>query len=454
MRRTIGCRGFGLAFTIALWAVASAAGIACAQSAATQPTSASTAPTFIESAVTTAPAAETPEAPVSSSPSFVPHPEGDIALSLKEASDQPAGVFPNGPASLVYPAWRQATDYLRDKYNLSLGAEMDYVYQAATGGTGTRYGSGMYTSLFGSWRLAGTPDSGNEGFLKFKGVYQFQIGDQPPAALGGQIGSLWKTSDSFNERSPQIAQIFWDQHLFNNLFVIDAGKLDPTNYYATNISDNDKQFFMSDAFSGIPAVGAPNNGLGINATFNPASWFYVTGGFQELQGTDSLEEVQDFFSDFNVFSAAEFGFRPNFPGLGAGNYRFTFWNAEGIPQRGTPADHGFDMSFDQFVAPHLVSFFRYEYDNGDLTGFRELATTGIGAFGPFISKLDVCGLGLAWGQPSKEPSREQTGGEAFYRLQITPEEQFSVGYELMVDPSNSPHDNVVGVFWTRFRILF
>jgi len=299
-----------------------------------------------------------------------------------------------------------------------------------------------------------TSDGENNGYLKFKAEYQWQIGNQAPSALGEQIGSLVKTTKGFGEKSPSFAQLYWEQHISKNVFILDLGKLDATNYYSDNVAAGDREYFMNAAFSAIPAIATPGNGLGVNAKFTPIPWFYLTAGFQQQQGTDSIHQVENFSSDFDIFSSAEVGFRPVISGLGQGNYRFTFWHADDIPDKSLESDHGFAGSFDQVLSPRWVTFSRYEYDNGELTGIRQLVTGGIGCRPELISSQDIFGVALAWGQPAQESDREQYEAEVFYRLQISLTEQLSIGYQVIADPTFAPHDDVVGVFWTRFRILF
>jgi hypothetical protein len=83
---------------------------------------------------------------------------------------------------------------------------------------------------------------------------------------------------------------------------------------------------------------------------------------------------------------------------------------------------------------------------------------GIFPYGPvslvYLSKQDVWGVALAWGEPAKENLFEQYTAETFYRIQLSPANQFSVGYQVVLNPALAPHDETVGVFWARFRILF
>jgi len=396
-----------------------------------------------DSSTTTAPSA---------APAFVAYSEGNIDQNLKEARNQAAGIFPYGPVSLFYPLWKQQTDNLGKKFGLYFGLETDLVYQGASHGPGDRNAGGGYVALFGKWRLIGTTDGENNGYLKSKVEYNWQIGSEAPAALGKQIGSLWGTTKGFGEDPPCVSQLYWEQHFFGGAFVFVVGKIDPTNYYAYNTWENAKQFFMNAAFSNIPAVGAPGNGLGMNAKYTPFPWLYLTAGFQDQQGTITSPGFNTFFTDFDLFSAGEIGFTPNVPGLGEGNYRFTLWHADAVPTQSKPSDEGFVLSFDQRITPHMIPFVRYEYANGALTGIKQLMTGGFGWQGRLLSKQDVCGVALAWGQPTDD-KRNQWTAETFYRVQLSPANQLSVGYQLIVDPTNSNED-AVGVCWVRFRVLF
>jgi len=425
---------------------------------ATQSTQPATAPAVQAPELTLMPPpdaddiAAAPTTQASEPEKFAPHPPNDISLTLKESYRQPAGLFPYGPISLAYPLWKQTTDSLRDGFGFSLGAETSLVYQGATPGPGDRSAGGGYTALFGSWRLLGTPDARNNGYLNFKVDYQWQIGSEAPKALGGQIGSLWNTTKGMGETPVQVSQLFWRQGFLDSLFVFDLGKLDPTNYYSTNVWSSDRQFFMNAAFSTAPAIAYPGSGLGLNARFNPTTWLYLSAGFQDQQGSESRAGFNT-FGDLDLFTVAELGFTPRIAGMGPGNYRATFWHADAVPSESERSDQGFALSIDQAITPQVVPFARYEYNDTDLLKVHQLAAAGIGLHGHFFSEEDVCGIGFSWGQPSKSGLRDQYAAEAFYRVQVTHTDQFSVGYQLILDPSNSGED-AVGVLWLRFRILF
>ena len=387
---------------------------------------------------------------------YAPQASSNIDLSLKEVRSQREGIFPYGPVSLVNRPWKRAAKWLRDNLGLEVGTETDLVFQSATRGPGRRDAGGGYSAFFGKWRLLGENDGINNGYLKFKVDYQWQMGDQAPRALGGQIGSQWRTAKGFGENAPSFVQLYWEQHFLKDTFVLVAGKIDPTNYYATNLWADDKQFFMNAAFSAAPAVGMPGSGFGTNLKYTPYSWLYLTAGAQDQEGNldNTSPSVVSFFRDFDLFSAAEIGFTPKVPGLGQGNYRFTAWHADGVPDTQKPSDEGYALSLDQAVNAHVIPFGRYEYDEGRLTGIRQLLAGGVGLHGAYLSKQDLCGVAFAWGQPAKAGLLQQYTAETFYRVQLSPANQLSIGYQLIINPANAPHDETVGVFWLRFRILF
>ena len=90
-----------------------------------------------------------------------------------------------------------------------------------------------------------------------------------------------------------------------------------------------------------------------------------------------------------------------------------------------------------------------------MNGIENMVSGGtLDGEGKLISKSDVIGAGGAWGEPSNSTLRDQFAAEFFYRLQVSPDNQFTLGYQVIFDPSNQPNDDVVGVFEVRWRITF
>jgi hypothetical protein len=77
---------------------------------------------------------------------------------------------------------------------------------------------------------------------------------------------------------------------------------------------------------------------------------------------------------------------------------------------------------------------------------------GVGYRGMFLSRSDILGAAFSWGEPTKQGLRSQYATEIFYRLQVSPDNQFTIGYQWIIDPSNDPTEGTVGVFELRWRL--
>jgi carbohydrate-selective porin OprB len=371
---------------------------------------------------------------------------------LKEAKLRPAGLFRYGPVSLIDPYWKGLNEQA-DRVGLKLGLTYTAVFQAASGGPGERQAAGGDVGLFGNWRFLGEANGRNNGYLYFYSENRHELFSEiPPASIAGEIGSLWKTTNGFNEEPLVMRDLYWEQHFGGDYLIVRAGKIDPHAYYNSNYWQSDSKYFMNRAFSSFPVRSFPGDGLGMNMTIRPADWVYISSGFQDAQGQKTSAGFDTFFGDFNLFSAMEVGFTPRIAGLGKGTYRFTGWYRDAGESDGRPHDAGFDLSFDQELGRHLIPFFRYGYGEGNIEKLEHLVSAGLGWQGDLFTKSDVAGFGMSWGRPSDDELRAQYAAEVFYRLQISPDNQLTVGYQMIVDPSFAPDDHVVGVFEIRWRV--
>jgi porin len=309
--------------------------------------------------------------------------------------------------------------------------------------------------LFGNWRLLGGKDDPNRGFLYFAAENRHELFTPiAPADLKGEIGSLWKTTDGFNQQSLTLREIYWQQQVGGDRLIIRIGKLDAKNYYSSNYWQSDNKYFLNEAFSFFPVRASPSNGLGANVTAKLDDCFYVSAGFQDAQGKKTTGGFDTFFGDFNLFGAGEIGFTPKIEKLGRGTYRVTAWYRDAGETTGSPHDAGFDLSFDQHVGDHLIPFFRYGLAEGNVNGIEQMIAGGVGWEGKLVTTADVIGLGGGWGHPSDHSLNDQYVAELFYRLQLSPDNQLTLGYQIIVNPTFQPRDEVVGVFEARWRVAF
>jgi carbohydrate-selective porin OprB len=407
---------------------------------------------LVASTANAQPAGTQPADTMASALTLSPTAPDTIDEDLAEAAARPAGLLKYGPVSLIDPLWKQLNQKTQE-FGLNVGLAYTMVYQVASGGPGDRDAAGGDIDLFGDWRLLGAKDDPLRGYLYFAAENRHQLFTPiAPGALGGEIGSLWGTTNGFGEQSLALKELYWQQHFGGDRLIVRVGKLDPENYYNSNYWQSDSKFFLNKAFSSFPVRAFPGNGLGVNITAKFDSQWYLSTGFQDAQGKKTEAGFDTFFDDFNLFGAGEIGFTPTIKDLGRGTYRFTAWYRDAGKSDGKPHDAGFDVSFDQHVGPHLVPFFRYGWGEGNINGIEHMVSAGVGWEGDLVTKSDMLGIGGAWGRPSDHSLNDQYAAEVFYRLQVSPDNQLTVGYQVIIDPTFAPDDDVVGVFELRWRI--
>jgi porin len=386
-------------------------------------------------------------------PSFPPAPD-NIDADLADATQRPAGLLRFGPVSLIDPVWK-GLNKETDKFGLRVGLAYTLVYQAATGGPGDRDAAGGDVDLFGDWRLLGGKDDPVRGYLYFAAENRHQfLTSIAPAALDTEIGSLSGTVNGFGEQHLALKELYWQQHVGDDRLIVRVGKLDAENYYNSNYWQSDSKYFMSQSFSSFPVRAFPSSGLGFNVTAKLSDLWYVSTGLQDAQGKKTEAGFDTFFDDFNTFTALELGYTPTFEGMGKGTYRFTGWYRDHGESTGTPHDTGFTISIDQRVSEHLVPFFRYGFGDGNINGIDQMVSAGVGWEGELLTDADVVGLAGAWGHPSDGDLDDQFVAEVFYRLQVSPDNQVTVGYQGIFEPTFDPERDVVGVFEVRWRVSF
>jgi porin len=402
-------------------------------------------------------------------PATSPPPEPDAAASPEpdeatEAARQPlpeqAPTDPLPPTGIeeeldqIRPgvAIKKQFDKLAAETNFRIGIANTFLFQQATGGPGNRSAAAGDLDLLAKWTAigAGTKDT---GILNFASEYRYQIGDQPPSALGGQIGTLLGTTNGFSERPMVVKELYWDQRLFEDRFRFAVGRIDPENLFGGHRLQSANTFFLNKAFSTNPTVVYPGQGLAGAAQLKPVPWFYIDGGITDANGKATVSNFEGFFEDHEYMLFSEAGLTPTIEGLGAGRYRLAVWHVDSREDADKPSDQGITVSCDQDVGKTFIVFLRYGYSDGDVTGVSNSVQGGVG-IKDVLGKENMLGLAAAWSEPSAEGKRDEKVLEVFQRFQITETIQFTIDVETIFDPSNAPGDDVLGVFSARLRISF
>ncbi len=340
---------------------------------------------------------------------------------------------------------------LQKETGLKLGFAYTMLFQQASAGPGDRNAGGGDLDLLANWQLIGR-DTKNVGELNASFEYRFQIGSQPPSALGPSIGTLIPTSNGFSERPLIVKELYWNQRLFNGVLRLIAGRIDMENYVGGQRMQSANTFFLNKAFSSNPAIAYPSIGLGAGGAVLPTEWLYISGGVADANARTTQTGFNTAFDTGQLFSFVEVGVLTDIPDLGKGRQRLAVWHTDARPQDGKPSDEGYSLTLDQDFGQDFTAFIRAAHSKGNLTNVKWLVEGGVGLKGVIGNDGDFSGLGVAYAQPPT--GRAETIVEVFHRFQLAPRTQFTLGIQGIFNPGNAPQDAALAVFEARLRFTF
>jgi porin len=355
--------------------------------------------------------------------------------------DEPLDLLSN-PLAKLY----QAT-------GLRLGAANTVLSMQPIGGQSSQSGAAYDIDVISSWTLIGR-GSEDTGRLVTTFEYRERIGDQPPSALGAQMGTLVAPASAFNNRREVVRDLYWIQRLFNARLRILVGRADPSDYVGAIWLANVNNSFVNRSFAANPAVPFPGHGPMLGFSLRPTDLFYVTAGVSNAYSRTTLVEINSLFDEWDLFEFCEVGYTPTFAGLGEGRYSVGLWHMDARKNLGLPEDEGVTVIFNQNLGDRLQAFARYAYSDGTLTNVRQIAQAGLGLSGLIGRKDDLTGAAFSVNMPRSSASRTEAVLEVFHRFQVSNHNQFSLGLQLIANPGNATQSETAGVFYARWRISF
>ena len=377
----------------------------------------------------------------------------ELTLQLRRTDTGFSGLFKYGPISVLSEASQKLNDDLEDAIGLRLGVAYTVLWQQATDsiGDGPRGAVGGDFDFFGRWRLIDTDTTtGQIGFL-LENRHSFT--DIPPAQLNQSIGSLWRTTRGFSKFDFTFRELWWDQSLFAGRLHYRIGTINQKHFIDLYRFKSQNFEFLSSPFSDSPTIAFPRNGFGAMLQFSPFERLHVTGTIGDANG-QNVGSPSQFFSAGEFFTSLDVAATPVFEGFGEGRYSFTLWRIDEREEANIPDGHGFSLLAEQEVVKNVFPFFRYGYGTGADLKIEHLIVAGVGIQKPFGQPSDSFGVGVSWGRPSSDALRDQWGAEIYYRLQLTRAIQITPGFQVIVNPSANPRDDVIGVFQLRARVDF
>ena len=121
--------------------------------------------------------------------------------------------------------WFQWKDCFAKRTGLNWQANYNFLYMKASESLGHREAAGGIFELNATWDLVNR-HSPNKGILGFRLESRHKLGTEiAPAALGGEIGSLWRPDVLWSERDFSLSQLWWEQRFLRGRAALRFGKL-------------------------------------------------------------------------------------------------------------------------------------------------------------------------------------------------------------------------------------
>jgi len=318
----------------------------------------------------------------------------------------------------------------------------------ATDSLGEDEATGGVLELNATWDLVNR-HSPNKGTLGFRVESRHKLGTKiAPAALGGELGTLWRPDVLWSERDLSLSQLWWEQRFLNGRGAVRFGKLITPAVIYDNFLLRVPQFAIQNEAFTFSATPFPDNGLGVVAAVFPTERLYVLGGIHDANAF--IEESGfDTVDDGEYFKALELGWTPAFDKRKTDNVHVTLWHVDELEESGRPEGWGGTFSAQRYLCDRWLPFARYSYAANDVVPIEHLAQGGLGYR---VRDHDSVALGVSYGTPSDGDLRSQWGLEIYYRAYVTQAISIIPGLQMFWNPSRNPEDDQITLFSLRTRL--
>ena len=345
-----------------------------------------------------------------------------------------------------------------DQYGLSLGADLQVLYQHATESPAKNDAAGGVARFFGQWTpfRSGAVDP---GALVFKAEDRRRLGtDIAPQALAPTIGSAGLTAVPWSNAGGILTNLYWYQKFLDNRFSVLGGIIDVTDFVDVYGLINPWTEFNNYAFSTNPTIPVPSQGLGGAARWSITTNIYIHGGIADANGdpSDPGDSIDSFFDTREYFKHVEVGWVGSWEQRFADNAHITAWQVDARQQAGVDSGWGTALSFSRLISDQWLPFVRAGYSDGGGASYERVISAGLGY--QLDERDDYVGVGASWGRP---PTGTTSGNaidqytlEAYYRLQLFNHLQIAPSVQYIIDPAYNQAIDDLWVLGLRVRATF
>ena len=384
----------------------------------------------------------------------------DVDTDLATSFPRPDSIF-RGRIPRQYFRWKED---LYERTGVKLALSYQTLYQnASETRTGRNEAWGGWLLIEGKWEAI-NQGKDYEGNLTLDLDWRQTLGNHAnPVAFGPvDVGSLWPTDVPFFEWDPSLVLFYWEQWFKKNVFNVRVGKqLAGTTYDFFRFKDS-RSSFTSSPFTAHTSIPAPGPGQAVSVKWwpNPESSFYVHGTVNDMNGDPERIGFDTVFEQAQFFYGLELGY---FWRRGARDFDHVHLDLFYADERDTQplglpneAGGGFKLLGSKQWGQQ-VGFGSYTYNTAEggglgLTFGRHTVTAGAATLKPFGVRGEI-GLGAAWMDPIDPTLRSQYGGEAYWKLLVTPDLWVTPGVQLIFDPSLNPAADSVAIAQIKLRLF-
>jgi porin len=271
-----------------------------------------------------------------------------------------------------------------------------------------------------------------------------------------QFGSLYSTAAPYGETEASIGEL-WLQQRFKNVFGFRIGQVFPITAYDFFPFKNFRKDFVDFNHVTNASIPLPSNGLGGYVMYRPHPKFMLRlGGHDANADTEragwNTYEKGELFKIFEV--GYDTGLIPRDPGRAPhGHVHVSAWHQNQREDAGIASGWGIAGSALQRFG-RFTPWVRYGYANHPDDGptpVKHMANVGLAINGIFGQAYDRIGIGFTWSDPANHDLDDQSQIDMYYRVQVTPEIQFSPTFQAIFDPSRNPEEDTVYVWGIRAR---
>ena len=378
------------------------------------------------------------------------------AAELKEADRVKSSVFRFENIERGLESWFEWKSRMFDDYGLSLGFDVNWLYQRASASLGQSDAFGAIYRLRGEWAALGRGSS-NTGSLVYRVEYRDNhFTDVAPAAFGKEIGTASITTGFAyaSNFGPTVSELYWKQLFNDKRFGFVVGILDFGPYFDyypyTTLGKGflTREFLLNPtlATTGVGHLGAAAKGF-----FGDHVW--VGGALYDANAVNG-ELNLDTWDSSELLKHVEIGWTPARKRSRTDRVQVTYWEVDERLGAGLPAGSGWALSISGELGERFVPFFRVgDTDGGGGAPAEQHISVG---FGKMLRRDDRISVALARNKPSRKTNGEDLDYEylveASYQLQASQNVSLLPNVQLIIDPANYPTKSHVWVFSLRIRL--